>query len=61
MSFMDWFILIGLCIAGVEVLALVGMVAWWFASTFSEIRRIDEEIRSEALRRGRARIRGEVP
>lgn len=61
MSFWDWFITIGLTIALVEVAALFGMVAWWVGETLSEIRRIDEEIAQEALRRRRARIRGEAP
>lgn len=58
MSFWDWVTVIGICLAGVEVLALVGMFAWWFGSTLSEILEFDREIaRERAMRDAERRAR----
>ncbi|MFG3710864.1 hypothetical protein [Micromonospora sp. NPDC047730] len=50
MSFMDWFVAIGITLTVVELAALAVMAGWWFGRTLSEVRQIDRKVAAERAR-----------
>lgn len=55
----DWVIVVLLIIAGLEVLFLIGLFAWWAAESVSYIRETDRQVQRELARlRAERRARG---